>query len=291
MLPQAPIVVAWIHERELLAGARRRGTGGSRRFARRATDEERLAAEHALLAAGGSAGGTVARAVLSAAVGMRPFAQERVWFPGFGGPSTRELEDRFGLAAVTFDDVPPAWRPYYRRMLADALTDLQRVLPSLDLRGLSVHFGKSSSKAATLAVHDPRRHDLPPPATGAGRSLTRSPTTWTGRSRCAASASAATTAPIAPPAPAPTARRIPAQADHGDAALPMPGDSVAPIHAQRPAEVFARSLDWFVVVAPAAEGRMNGYLSSVQDDLLTGYGTVLPPDVTGTAGSPSSCIR
>src|SRR5690606_24136984 len=41
---------------------------------------------------------------------------------------------------------------------------------------------------------------------------------------------------------------------------------------------------WFVVVALAAEGRLTGYLSSVQDDLLTGYGTVLPPDVTGTAG-------
>jgi hypothetical protein len=37
-------------------------------------------------------------------------------------------------------------------------------------------------------------------------------------------------------------------------------------------------------VALAREGRINGYLSSVQDDLLTGYGTVTPPDVTGAAG-------
>jgi hypothetical protein len=35
---------------------------------------------------------------------------------------------------------------------------------------------------------------------------------------------------------------------------------------------------------PGPEGRINGYLSSVQDDLLTGYGTVTPPDVTGAAG-------
>jgi hypothetical protein len=55
-------------------------------------------------------------------------------------------------------------------------------------------------------------------------------------------------------------------------------------HATRPAEVFARSLDWFAAVALAQEGRINGYLSSVQDDLLTGYGTVNPPDVTGAAG-------
>src|SRR5690606_41558690 len=113
------------------------------RFARRATNEERLAAEHALLAAGGTAGGTVARAVLSAAVGMRPFAQERVWFPGFGGPPTRELEDRFGHAAVTFVDVSPAWRPDYRRLPADALPDLQPALPSLNLPRSSVHVGKT----------------------------------------------------------------------------------------------------------------------------------------------------
>ncbi len=55
-------------------------------------------------------------------------------------------------------------------------------------------------------------------------------------------------------------------------------------HAGRPAEVFARSVDWFVAVALARDGRLNGYLSSVQDDVLTGYGTVTPPDVTGTAG-------
>ncbi|HUF27374.1 MAG TPA: hypothetical protein VMM18_10390, partial [Gemmatimonadaceae bacterium] len=55
-------------------------------------------------------------------------------------------------------------------------------------------------------------------------------------------------------------------------------------HARRPAEVFARSLDWFVAVSLAADGRVNGYLSSVQDEMLTGYGTVRPPDVTGTAG-------
>jgi hypothetical protein len=53
----------------------------------------------------------------------------------------------------------------------------------------------------------------------------------------------------------------------------------------RPTEVFARGLDWFVAVSLAHEGRTNGYLSSVQDDLLTGYVTVTPPDVTGQAGS------
>src|SRR5690606_31323708 len=66
---------------------------------------------------------------------------------------------------------------------------------------------------------------------------------------------------------------------------PEPGDPTPPLHARRPAEVFARSIDWFVVVSLAREGRINGYLSSVQDDVITGYGTVTPPDVTGTAGA------
>jgi hypothetical protein len=72
--------------------------------------------------------------------GRRParrIAQEPVWFPGFGGPTARELEERFGLAYVRFaDDVPAEWRPYYRGMLESAVRDMQRVLPALDLRGL-----------------------------------------------------------------------------------------------------------------------------------------------------------
>jgi hypothetical protein len=55
-------------------------------------------------------------------------------------------------------------------------------------------------------------------------------------------------------------------------------------HARRPAEVFARNIDWFVAVSLAGAGRMNGNLSSVQDELLTGYGTVRPPELSGTAG-------
>jgi hypothetical protein len=49
----------------------------------------------------------------------------------------------------------------------------------------------------------------------------------------------------------------------------------------RPAEVFARTLDWFVSVALAREGRVNGYLSAVQDEVLAGHVAVLPRDVGG----------
>jgi hypothetical protein len=39
----------------------------------------------------------------------------------------------------------------------------------------------------------------------------------------------------------------------------------------RPAEVFARGTDWFISDALAQIGRSNGYLSAVEDQVLTGY--------------------
>src|SRR5678816_3617707 len=47
----------------------------------------------------------------------------------------------------------------------------------------------------------------------------------------------------------------------------------------RPTEVFARNVDWFVSAVLARDGRMNGYLSAVQDGVLTGYGAVAAPEV------------
>ncbi|HEX9107916.1 MAG TPA: hypothetical protein VF832_11820, partial [Longimicrobiales bacterium] len=70
----------------------------------------------------------------------------------------------------------------------------------------------------------------------------------------------------------------------GASLAPGPGAVVPPNHQHRPAEVFARNLEWFVAAALAREGMMNGYLSSVQDEVLTGYGSVQPPDLTGGTG-------
>lgn len=291
MPPQTPVVIAAdIHRGELL-GTSRLGAAeraARRRFLTHATNEERLAAEYALLEQRpGEIPLAAAKTMLAAAVGLRPYAQEEVWFPGFGGPSARELENRFGLTAVEFDpDVPAAWRPYYRRMLARSLTDLRRVLPTLSLDGLRVEFGEGRSREATLALHDPtQRRIYLPPATAAGTiahevahdldwqvALRRyrvrgdygtDRATRIEHDRLAAALRELTTSSLVPP---------------------QPGDPGRPTHSQRPAEVFARSVDWFVVVSLAREGLMNGYLSSVQDDLLTGYGTVAPPDVTGRAG-------
>lgn len=289
--PQTPVVLAVdVHRGELL-GASRIGAAeraARRRFLEHASSEERLAAEYAILAhRDGELPQAAALTVLAAAVGLRTYAQEVVWFPGFGGPSARELEDRFGLASVEFDRaIPTAWRPYYRHMLATSLADLRRVLPTLSLDGLRVEFGEGGGREATLALHDPKHRKIfLPPATAAGTiahevahdldwqvALRRyrvrgdygsDRATRVERDRLAAALRELTTTSLVPP---------------------EPGDTERPRHSQRPAEVFARSVDWFVVVSLAREGLMNGYLSSVQDDLLTGYGTVAPPDVTGRAG-------
>src|SRR5207248_4325497 len=49
---------------------------------------------------------------------------------------------------------------------------------------------------------------------------------------------------------------------------------------ERPAELFARGVDWYVAAALAATGggRSNGALSAVQDEALPGYAGVVPPE-------------
>ncbi|HUG40537.1 MAG TPA: hypothetical protein VMM12_08635 [Longimicrobiales bacterium] len=285
--PQTPVRVAMeAHRNSGSVPPEMVGEAARARFFAAAVNEERLAAEYALLHHRSTVDLGPRLAVLSAAVGLRGYAQERPWFPGFEGPSTRELESRFGLGSVAFpDEVPAHWRPYYRRMLAGALSDLQRILPSLDVRGLNVRFEARPGSVGTLAVHDPRTRTIYiPPATGAGTLAHE----------------------IAHDLDWQTAlRRYAVRGDYAtDRAVRLSDERLARVlrglttaslsaaetrehlraHASRPAEVFARSVDWFVAVALARDGRLNGYLSSVQDDILTGYGTVTPPDVTGAAG-------
>jgi hypothetical protein len=64
------------------------------------------------------------------------------------------------------------------------------------------------------------------------------------------------------------------------------GDTTAsrPSTASRPTEVFARNVDWFVSAALAREGRMNGYLSAVQDPVLTGYASATTPEAVLDGG-------
>ena len=82
-----------------------------------------------------------------------PTPDDRQYFFG-------DLETRFGLASVRFDDdVPEPWKPYYRRMLARSLGDLQRVMPTISVRGLNIHIGELPIESHALALHEPRGRD------------------------------------------------------------------------------------------------------------------------------------
>jgi hypothetical protein len=268
-----------------------RGSAPAREAAERlleeGRDEEHFVVEHARLARAHPAP-VVAALALEAAVTLRTHNQEAVWHRGFPAPTVADLKRRYGLAAVDFDaDVPLAWRPYYRRMLDDALADLELVLPSLDLQGLAVQFGRTGKEGAAVAVHDPhgRRIHLPP-ATGAGaimHEIAHDLDWQVARRRFGRGGYGTDLALQAPDADAFTAavRALPV--------APVP-DLKGSLEARRryesrPTETFARLLDGYVTATLAARGRSNGYLSSYQDEVLSGHGTAVAPDARGRLGA------
>ncbi|HEX2167192.1 MAG TPA: hypothetical protein VHG09_08120 [Longimicrobiales bacterium] len=285
MPPQTPIGIASrTYSIELLEQPWLTETERQRRevFAA-ATDEEQFVAALAQLERLSPVDAAPSLAAVWAAVALRPTAQDPVWFPGFGGPTARELEERYGFAEVRFNDAVPAeWRPFFRGQLERAVQDMQRVLPALDLRGLTVRFS-ALNRGGTLAMHDPRARELIlPPASSAGtvaheiahdldwqvalrRYRVRGDYASDRASRRGTDLLAARVRDLSP-----------------SAALDVADGRAA--HARRPAENFARAVDWFVAASLASQGRTNGYLSSVQDHVLTGYGTVRPPDISGRGG-------
>lgn len=288
--PQTPIVVSLASNRGQILGTSHLSRAERRaraRFVERTTNEEELAAEHALVQSV-APGESVARTTLVAAVALRSYAQETPWVQGDGGPTPRELLDRYGIASVTFDKgTREAWKPYYLTMLATALRDLERVVPSLDLTGLHVRFGESPMHDLALALHDPRQRTIYLPlATGAGtiaHEIAHDIDWQAARTRYAVRGDYATDLALRDKRRSRLAASMRGLRAASDIAAE---DGLAgSARSARPTEVFARGFDWFVAVSLAHEGRTNGYLSSVQDDLLTGYVTVTPPDVTGQAGS------
>lgn len=254
-------------------------------FLREAVNEERFAAEYARLRAAGAGGPGAAVAALAVSVALRGLAQEAVWYPGFPAPTARELRERYALASLSFDrSVPEAWRPYYLRMLDESLRDMVRVFPTLTLKGLHVRFGELQRTDA-LATHSPRTRTITiPPRTGAGTLAheVAHDLDWQAARLRYGTRSAYR-----------TDRAVRAKRDYIAAALqelapePLeapPAGTVTSSAQRRPTEVFARNVDWFVAASLAREGRSNGYLSAVQDRLLTGYASAAPPDPDGRSG-------
>ena len=217
----------------------------------------------------------IGRLHLAAAVGMRARAQEPVWFVGDPVPTLAEL----GVGRVSFDaNVPYAWRPYYLASFGNALGDLRQVFPQLSLAGVTVRFRVTSPADSALAMHEPQSRTLHlPVATAAGtltheiaHDLDRQVSVQLGRagywsdaaSRNAESGLRGAASRVAASLRAMTEESADGRRDR-DAS-------------ERPAEIFATRVDWFVSHALARQGRSSGFLSAVQDELLTGH--VLHPE-------------
>lgn len=234
------------------------------------------------------------RLLVSTAAAMRSLAQQAIWVPGDSMPTAQQLALTIGVREVVFDrDVPPSWRPYFLRQLADGVADLRRIFPALELESLRIRFRLTAPADSALAMHDPRSRTLHLPVYTAGGTLThelahdldrhvgeqqghvgyrsdyvaRNTATTKTKARAAdnrvASALRALTEEFAD-SPRPTARL------------------------ERPAEIFATRVDWFVAQALASRGLSSGFLTAVQDEVLTGH--VVHPERLRSSGRARSLI-
>lgn len=287
---QSPI---WITVQRYEEQLRRRAPRSKsvKRFVERARTEETLAAEQARLGdAAAPLREVVALATMEASVGMRAYAQERVWLPGFAAPSVIDLKREYGLRAVRFDDdIPLSWRPYYRRMLWDALADLEVVLPGLDLRGATFTFGATGKEGVAFAIHDPDGRTIRlPPESGAGaiaHEVGHDLDWQVAHALYGTRASYGTEYALRTrrgDAFAMAARRMPTPPE----VLMRGGPELQRRYAQRPAEIFARTFDGYVAAALAQRGRSNGYLTAAQDDFIGGHGLALLPGARTDAAGP-----
>ena len=260
------------------------------RFVNRALSEEALAAgtlhaaEHALLQVRASRPVPAADAsALTAAVALRPFAQEVAWLPGDGGPAPRDLQARYGIS-VTYDSrTRPAWRPWLLRSLDRAVADMKRVFPEYDSRGLRVHFGSSPLGDRALAMHDPLRRTIYfPPISSAGvmaHELAHDLDWQAGRRAFGTTGWYRTDHALRRSSDqlAGALLRM-ASATRRDTARELGGAG------QRPTEIMARNVDWFVSAQLAREGRLNGYLSAAQDPVLAGFASAATPEASHDGG-------
>jgi hypothetical protein len=224
--------------------------------------------------------------LLSAAVAVRPLAQEQPWFPGLGGPTVAHLRTEHGLEAVTFDGaIPSRWRPYYLAQLDRAIRDMRSVLPIYFTNGLRFEFGIDPLPDSALAMHDPRSRTIRLSIATSGGTLAHEMAhdlDWQAARQLFADGRGYSTDRAMY-----EQRGLLASSIRGlaEARLVRPGG--LPPGAKtgtRPAELFAQSTDWFVATALARHGRTNGYLSAAQDPMLTGYAAGSPTAV-GAVGT------
>jgi hypothetical protein len=263
-------------------------TGGralmqSRRLlAAESVNEESLAGAYDVMAAAAdSSRRGAARTLLAAAVALRPLAQNAASFATANGPSASQLRGEFGLADVSFDsDVPNAWRAPYLAQLRDGLRDMRRVLPAFSVTGLRVHIAMGGLPDSALAMHDPRTRTLDLSVYSSGGTIAHElahDLDWQAARRLYANAGGYSTDHAMHESTGALASSIRGLAE-ARVLRPVLRAGAPPV-AERPAEIFARSVDWLVATSLASQGRQNGFLSAAQDPVLTGYAAGTPSAV------------
>jgi hypothetical protein len=292
----APVLGARFAERLAALGAQRPTIGqivvtlrGNPRATISATNEETLIAQSVLWSNADTSGRANALAVLAGAVALRPYNQSTPWFAGNGGPEFSDLAAEFGLNSVTFArSVPTAWRPYYLRELRDGLRDMQEIFPALSVVGLNVAFGTSGLRDSALAMHDPSSRTLQLTINTSSGTVAHElahDLDWQTSRRMFARTGGYSTDRAIREQHGTLASSVRGLAE-SRSTRPVPGSGSSVTISDRPAELFARGMDWFATSSLAMLGRSNGFLSAVQDASLPGYAAGLPAAV-GTAGTAS----
>ena len=284
--PEPPVAVTVRTHRSLILGGDASPETRHLRsqFVSSATNAETLAAQYDLLVASGdSVRPAGALAVLGAATSLRAMAQEEPWFPGAPAPSAADLRAEFGLAGVSFDrDVRADWQPYYLRMIGTSLRDVQRVLSGYSVAGLRITVSVGGLPDTILALHDPATRTIRMSTYSSSGTLAHElahDLDWQAARSLYAGSGYSTDRAV-------REQRGPLAASMRDLAAARVVRRGSQPAEERPAEVFARSVDWLVAVSLAREGRSDGYLTAVQDAALTGYTTVSPVSMIFGAARP-----
>jgi hypothetical protein len=214
--------------------------------------------------------GSLRRLMVSVGVALRAHAQDQIVMPA-AAPSVGAVVGQYGLKGIAFDaDVPRSWRPFYTRMIASALDDFDRAIPGYDPTGLSFHVETGALPDSALAMHDPRTHTIRlsamTPSGTLAHELAHDVDWQAARRLFATSGGYATDRSLRE-----SGVRLASSVRGLTAARVAGRGRISPRGSSRPAEVFARSIDWFVADALAAMGRSNGYLTAIEDPLLTGF--------------------
>jgi hypothetical protein len=236
-----------------------------------AANEESLVAAFAYAdAASDAQSASLRRLMVSAGVALRVHAQDRIW-SGVEPITTGAVMGRYRLKAITFDRaIPQSWRPFYTQMIGDALEDFERALPGYDPAGLSFRVEMDALPDSALAMHDPRTHTIRLSALTPSGTLAHElahDVDWRAARRLfAKSGGYATDRSLRE-----TSLHLSSSVRGLTTARIAGRGRISPHGSGRPAEVFARSVDWFVADALAAMGRTNGYLSAIEDPILSGF--------------------